>query len=108
MPRLPASQCRTMTELRQQIDMLDRDLVALLAERARYIDRAAELKIGEGLPARIETRVTEVLGNVQEAARSADIDPALCVALWRQMIEWSISREEAVLGPSDESGPQPR
>jgi isochorismate pyruvate lyase len=101
MSRLPAPECRTMAEVRHQIDALDQALVALLAERSGYIDRAAELKIGEGMPARIDARIEEVVANVRRAAVDSGADADLFEALWRRLIDWSIAREEAVLGPSD-------
>jgi isochorismate pyruvate lyase len=100
MTLVPPEDCGSMRELRRQIDRLDRELVARLAERARYIDRAAELKPGEGLPARIEARVEEVVANVRREAAAVGLDAALAEALWRQLIEWSIAREDRVLGPA--------
>ncbi|MGC9370514.1 MAG: chorismate mutase [Paracoccaceae bacterium] len=91
-----------MKELRRQIDALDRDLVALLARRAAYIDRAAELKPAEGLPARIAARVEEVAANARRNAEAAGLDADFAEALWRSMIDWSIAREERVLGPTPE------
>ena len=62
------------------------------------IDRAIELKPGEGLPARIETRIEEVVGRVRDSALAEGLDPELIETLWRQLIDWSIAREEQVLG----------
>ncbi|MDK3017141.1 chorismate mutase [Pseudodonghicola flavimaris] len=89
-----------MRELRQTIDALDRKLIALLADRAVCIDRAAELKQLENLPARIPARVEEVAANARRNAAEVGLDPDLADKLWREMIEWAIAREEAVLGPS--------
>ncbi len=90
--------CHSMAELRAEIDRLDRALVKLLAERAGFIDRASELKPVEGLPARIETRVAEVLANVRARAAEEGLDPVLADAIWTQIVEWSIAREERVMG----------
>lgn len=95
---MKAADCVTMAEIRTEIDRLDAALVALFAERAGYIDRAAQIKVGARLPARIEARVEEVVTNVGDHARTAGLDPALYEAIWRQVIEWSIAREEKVLG----------
>ncbi|MDV7145176.1 chorismate mutase [Tropicimonas sp. TH_r6] len=95
---LPPGDCATMADLRVQIDALDAELVGMLAQRAGYIDRAAELKPGEGLPARIEARVEDVVANVRGAAEAAGLDADLAEALWRRLIDWSIEREEKVLG----------
>ncbi len=98
MIRTPA-QGASMAELREQIDLIDAELVALLARRAAFIDRAAELKLSNGLPARIEERIAQVIGNVRERAMAAGLDPELAEQVWRLVIEWSIRQEETVLGP---------
>ena len=101
----PPSDCHNMTDLRAEIDQIDRDLVALLARRAEYIDRAAQLKPAEGLPARIVPRVDQVLSNVAAQALHHGMDPNLARALWTQIIDWSIAREERVLGPLHDEAP---
>ena len=87
-----------MAELRAEIDRIDAGLVDLIAERITYIDRAAELKPGLGLPARIDDRVEEVVAKVRASAVARGVDPDLAEALWRRLIDWSIAREEVVLG----------
>ena len=90
--------CQSMQELRAQIDALDAEIVAKLAARARYIDRAVVLKQGENLPARITDRVEDVVAKVRARAVTEALDPVLVEDLWRRLIEWSIAREEQVLG----------
>ena len=99
MTKTPAL-CANMAELREQIDLLDAEQVALLAKRAAFIDRAAELKLSHGLPARIEVRIAQVIGNVRDRAATEGLDPELAEKVWRLVIEWSIRQEEKVLGPS--------
>jgi len=82
-----------MQELRDQIDALDKDLVALLAHRAGYIDRAIELKEINGWPARIPDRVEDVVSKVRQEAEAKGLEPDLVEKLWRQLIDWSIARE---------------
>jgi isochorismate pyruvate lyase len=100
MPRAPQD-CPDMAALRAEIDALDARLVALLAERARYIDRAAAIKRAEGLPAAIPERIEEVVSRVRAAATGQGIDADLVEALWRRLIDWSIAREERLLGRPD-------
>lgn len=90
--------CRDMAELRGAIDALDAGIVALLKRRADYIDRAAELKRAAGLPARIDARVEEVVARVRDRAAAEGLDPGLAETVWRQLIEWSIAREDRLLG----------
>lgn len=100
MKRTPA-ECTTMAELRAEIDRVDEELVARFAERAGYIDRAIAIKAGVDLPARIEVRVEEVVRNVRRHAATYNLPPDLVEKLWRRLIDWSIAREEASLGPDN-------
>lgn len=97
-PLTPPAACQTMAELRVQIDAIDVDLISLLSTRARYIDRAVDLKRVEGLPARTTDRVAEVLDKVAAAATETGLDPDLARGLWAMLIEWSIQREIKELG----------
>ena len=96
---MKAVDCTTMAEIRAEIDRVDRELVALFAERTGYIDRAAAVKTGIGLPARITERVEEVVANVRAEAVRHALPPDTLEKLWRKLIDWSIAREEDVLGP---------
>ena len=96
--RRPPEACKTMAELRVQIDAIDIELITLLANRSGYIDRAVDLKKIEGLPARTTDRVTEVLDKVSATATQNGLDPELARKLWSELIEWSIQREIRELG----------
>lgn len=89
---IPAGDCGSMTELRAAIDALDARLVALLAVRQAYIERAAQLKTGRDKvrdPARIEEVVSKVVAEGRKAGLSADI----AEPVWRALIEASIKHE---------------
>ena len=91
-PLTPAQNCGSMAELRQAIDALDARLVALLAVRQAYIERAAQLKTGRDqvrYPARIEEVVAKVIAEGRKAGLSADI----AEPVWRTLIEASIRHE---------------
>lgn len=90
--------CKTMAELRAEIDRVDAELVALLAQRNRYIDRAIEIKSDVGLPARIGSRVEEVVANVRRHAVAHGLAPDNLEKLWRNLTDWAIEREEDTLG----------
>lgn len=97
MPKQPQD-CTTMAELRVEIDRIDAALVALLIERAAYIDRVAEVKTEIGWPARIDARVEQVVQNVLGHAAGSDLPADLLEQFWRGLIEWSIAREDQKLG----------
>jgi isochorismate pyruvate lyase len=89
--------CHSMLELRAAIDELDASIVRQLVARAGYIDRAIELKSKNGLPANIPSRVEEVVSKVKARAKAEGFDEALTEDIWRQLIAWSIAREERAL-----------
>jgi isochorismate pyruvate lyase len=91
--------CTSMADIRAEIDRVDEELVRLFAQRAGYIDRAVVVKSGLHLPARITPRVEEVVANVRRHAEAQGLPPDLVEKLWRRLIDWSIAREESMLGP---------
>lgn len=86
-----------MPTLREHIDALDAELVDLLARRHALIDHAARIKARDGLPARIDSRVEEVVANVRAHAGATGLDPDLIETLWRQLIEAAIVQEDRYL-----------
>ena len=89
--------CKSMEELRHQIDKLDTKIVELLATRSQFIDRATDLKSINGMPARIPDRIESVVSNAREAAQKLDLDSDLVEKIWRILIEWSIKREAEII-----------
>jgi isochorismate pyruvate lyase len=81
-----------MPELRAAIDLLDTRLVAMLALRQTYIERAAILKSERG-SVRDTARVEQVIGNVVAEAARAGLSPAIAEAVWRALVEASIAHE---------------
>lgn len=101
--------CRNLAEVRQQIDRLDRQLVALIAERGAYVAQAARFKSSVAeVPA--PQRVTEVIVRVTSLARELGAHPRVVEATWRAMIDAFIACEletHAALAAPAASPPQP-
>jgi isochorismate pyruvate lyase len=81
-----------MDELRAAIDLLDARLVALLAVRQAYIERAAQLKTGRHL-VRDEARIEDVVAKVIAEGKKAGLSPEIAEPVWRTLIEASIRHE---------------
>ena len=81
-----------MAELRAAIDALDARLVALLAVRQAYIERAAQLKTGRD-QVRDSVRIEEVVAKVIAEGRKAGLSADIAEAVWRSLIEASIRHE---------------
>lgn len=96
--------CRSMAEVRAEIDRVDAALMALLAERMSYVARVPELKRAEGLSAAAPARVADVLMKVRARAEASGIDPRMVEGMWRVMIEAIVAQEQQVLGLEGEDG----
>ena len=97
MPVKPPAQCATLADVRVEIDRCDRALVALIAERFGYVERAWQIKLQHGQEANVPWRNQQVIDRVRQQATAEGISPDLCEALWRQMIGWFIQYEEEKL-----------
>jgi isochorismate pyruvate lyase len=92
---IPAADCRSMEDLRKQIDRLDRALVGLMAERQTYIERAAVLKTARDT-VHDDARIEDVVSKVLVEARRQGLDPAIAEPVWRELIARCIALELAV------------
>ena len=84
--------CTSMREVRAGIDALDREIVALIAARMRYMDAAARIKPHRA-DVRDEARKAEVIANARRAAAELGVSPDLAEALWDVLVENSIAYE---------------
>jgi isochorismate pyruvate lyase len=84
--------CTSMNELREAIDTLDSRLVALLAVRQAYIERAAQLKTGRD-QVRDAERIEEVVAKVIAEGKRSGLSAEIAEPVWRTLIEASIKHE---------------
>lgn len=92
MDKVKPTDCTIMAEVRDGIDRLDEAIVALLAERFRYMVAAARIK-QERAAVRDEARKAEVLANVRRIAAAAGAPAERVAALYEALVESSIAYE---------------
>jgi len=83
-----------MAEVRQGVDALDRALVALMAERQRYMDAAARIKPDRDAVFD-QARINDVVAKVLKAADTHGLSPDIAEPVWRLMIDRCIAHEFA-------------
>ncbi|MFE3227518.1 chorismate mutase [Nocardia sp. NPDC059228] len=83
---------RSLAEVRTRIDVLDGDLIRLLAERQELVRAAAAFKADEQA-VRAPDRVERVVSLARERAAAAGLEPAVAEAVWRAMIGAFIALE---------------
>jgi isochorismate pyruvate lyase len=87
-----AEECNAMSEVRYEIDRLDRLLVTLIKERQDYMDAAERIKDSRSV-VRDEARVEDVVRKVLDAAIKAGLSAKIAEPVWRTMIEQCIAYE---------------
>lgn len=91
-PSKPAKDCESMSDIRAEIDRLDRALVQLLAERQTYIERAGHIK-GTRDAVRDEARIEDVVSKVLAEAKNAGLSADVAETVWRAMVDRFIAHE---------------
>ena len=85
-------ECRSIEEVRAEIDTIDRRIVALLGRRAGYVHAAARFKPTEEAVAAPE-RQEAMLRERRAWAVEEDLDPAFIERLYRGLVAYFIERE---------------
>ena len=81
-----------MNEVREEIDLIDRELVLLLARRQKCIEMAAVVKNDKDLVIDNE-RIEEVIDKVTKFGDSCGLEKDISEPLWRKLIDLSIQHE---------------
>jgi chorismate mutase/prephenate dehydratase len=91
-----------LDELRQKIDRLDEQIVALLNQRADAAREIGRIKCGDGTPVYSPAREKEVLDRVRRL-NAGPLPDACLTAIWREVMSASFALEKplkiAFLGP---------
>jgi isochorismate pyruvate lyase len=93
--RVDPAECKSMAEVRQGVDALDRALVALVAERQRYMDAAARIKPDRDA-VHDDARIEDVVAKVLVAAEQQHLSPTIAEPVWRLLIDRCIAYEFSV------------
>ena len=91
-PRVDPAECQSMAEVRQGVDQVDRELIALLKRRFAYMDAAARIKPDRSA-VHDDARIEDVVRKVLAAAAPAGLSPAIAEPVWRTLIDRCIAHE---------------
>ena len=92
-----------LSELRAQIDDVDRRIIALLAERAGYVEAVGDLKSSDDEILAPE-RQAEVYRTRREWASEAGLDSDFVERLYKMMVEHFIEQERQQLAARKAQG----
>jgi isochorismate pyruvate lyase len=82
----------SMSDVRYEVDRLDRLLVTILTERQSFMDAAARIKPDRSV-VRDTWRIEDVIQKVHEACKTEGLSPAIAEPVWRTLIDRSIAYE---------------
>lgn len=85
----PETVVRQLAELREAIDAIDHDMVALLKERQEQVDRVVALKRAHGLPVYHPAREENLISEKRRTARAVGLDPDFLEDLFRRILRQS-------------------
>jgi chorismate mutase / prephenate dehydratase len=86
-----------LSTLRDRIDSVDRQIIALLAERLRIVEEVALAKLDAASPFRDREREERLLVRLREHATDAGIDPHEVERLYRVVMDMSVAHQEATV-----------
>ena len=86
-----------LSTLRDRIDTVDRQIIALLAERLRIVEEVALAKLDAASPFRDREREERLLLRLREHATDAGLDPHQIERLYRVVMELSVAHQEATV-----------
>jgi isochorismate pyruvate lyase len=86
--------CQTIEEVRENIDRIDRQIVALLAERGTYVKQAARFKKTTD-DVKAPQRVEQVIAKVVTLSQEMGANPLVTEQVYRAMISGFINAELA-------------
>ncbi|ADH88837.1 Chorismate mutase, type II [Ancylobacter novellus DSM 506] len=89
---------RSLAPFRAEIDIIDAQMVELLARRFEVVKHVIAVKQAEGLAALLPERVEDVIDKVSARAETQGVPPELVEKLWRVLIEWVVEYENERLG----------
>ncbi len=85
---------KSLEELRARLDVIDRELLQLVAERQTLGKQIAEVKRSAGQPTRDFRREREVLLKARRDADALGVSPALAESLLQSLIRGSLTTQE--------------
>ena len=89
---IPPDRCANLEEIRAGMDAIDREIVALIADRVAYVRAAAAFKTSSANVA-APGRVAAVLKTRREWAEAKGLSGEVIESLYRDLVTYCVSEE---------------
>ncbi|KAB8317905.1 isochorismate lyase [Tolypothrix campylonemoides VB511288] len=84
--------CSNIQEIRQEIDAIDKEVIAALGRRFAYVKAAAKFKISE-TSVKAPNRLNSMLQERRAWAEEAGLNPEVIEKLYRDLVNYFIDEE---------------
>ena len=88
----PPEDCTSIEDVREAIDELDRRIIRLISQRARYVEEAAKFKTDE-TSVRAPERQRAMLEERRRWAEAENLNPEVIEKIYRDLVSYFINRE---------------
>ncbi|GAA4822786.1 T-protein [Marinicella pacifica] len=83
-----------LSQLRQQLDDIDEQIIALIAERQFNVEQIGNVKLDTKSPTRDYGREKQVINHIREVAEQKKLNPNIAQKIFELIIETSLSKQE--------------
>ncbi|HHY50091.1 MAG TPA: chorismate mutase [Alphaproteobacteria bacterium] len=90
------AECLTKEDVRAEIDRIDQELIALFAERHRYVTRMAQIKT-DPHEANDPARIATIIAKQRKRAAELELDEDQAEMIWSKLIDWNINYEKGII-----------
>ncbi len=87
-----AADCKNIQEVRDNIDVIDHDIIRLIGKRAEYVKKAAGFKASEQ-DVRATDRVEAMLKTRKTWAEEENIHPEIIEKIYRDLVAYFVAEE---------------
>jgi len=84
--------CENISEIRYEIDQIDRQVIALLGERFTYVKAASQFKTSE-VSVKAEDRLNSMLEQRRIWAAEKGLNPDVVEKMYRDLVNYFINEE---------------
>lgn len=88
--------CKSLSEVRSNIDRIDKSIIQLLADRSCYVNQAAKFKKTEQ-EVEAPNRVEEIINKVRYLAETNSLNPSIAEKVYRTIIGAFIQQEKEIV-----------
>lgn len=89
-------------EMRDQIDKTDREIIEMLAQRMKIVEKIGEYKKNNNITSYQSSRYDEILKTRSEWGKMMNLNPDFTKALYQIIHMAAVNRQEQILKPSSE------